>query len=254
MEAEAVEIPCPSCKAKESVPADATERRCRSCNAHYRFLRCWRCHETAQVSGNISRGDHWVCPGCRIKVDVPFFRKPAFSSASTLHDLLESKGLLGDDPDVRTFGGFRVTRRSGFDLPKRALCSVNCTPVDVRIVVVGGRQIASIPYEELTDVDITMASALNALLTTTVMRIASRKGEVFLHNGAMTPDAMRSAFSPLFTRMEAAKVEASTAPVRDDDPAVQLERLTRLRDSGALTEEEFQAARAPLVQRLLDSR
>jgi hypothetical protein len=185
---------------------------------------------------------------------VPFFGKPAFSSASTLHDLLEAKGLLGDDPDVRAFGGFRVTRGSGFDLPKRALCSVTCTPVDVRIVVVGGRQIVSIPYEELTDVEIAMASALHALLTTTVMRIASRTGHVALHNGAMTPDAMRSAFAPLFTRMEAAKPEAFKAPIRDDDPAAELERLIRLRDAGALTEEEFQAARAPLVQRLLDSR
>jgi Short C-terminal domain len=187
-------------------------------------------------------------------VDVPLFGKPALSSASTLHDLLESKGLLGDDPDVCAFGGFRVIRGSGFDLPRGALCSVNCTPVDVRIVVVGGRQIVSIPYEELTDVEIAMASALNALLTTTVMRIASRTGEVSLQNGAMTPDAMRSAFSPLFTRMEAAKGQVSKAPVRNDDPAAELERLTRLRDSGALTEEEFQAARAPLVQRLLDSR
>jgi hypothetical protein len=47
-----------------------------------------------------------------------------------------------------------------------------------------------------------------------------------------------------------AEPRESAAPT--NDALQQLERLTQLRNSGALTEDEFQLARQPYVKRLID--
>lgn len=78
---------------------------------------------------------------------------------------------------------------------------------------------------------------------------------MLLHHGELTPASIRNVLSPLFNRYEAAKHRSASevshaGAAAGDDPMSQLERLAKLRDAGALTEQEFQAARAPYVARL----
>jgi Short C-terminal domain len=89
----------------------------------------------------------------------------------------------------------------------------------------------------------------------TGMHIGSTDAEVLLHHGELTPPAIRRQMSPLFTRVETARRGRQAVPSQQqttDDPIAQLERLARLRESGILSDEEFQAARAPLVRKLTE--
>ena len=274
-----VELPCPKCGARQQLLADATECRCKDCGAHYHFLRCTGCKATAEVSDSAAYG--WKCPSCGSKANLSPLRKPEYGSATAFHKRLATMGLLSDDPDTRSIGGFTVIGGSGYEIQVKSVCSVSCTPTDVRLGIGGRDDVIVIPYTRLSAVELSgraetsgggfvgggfgptgavegmvVASVLNSLsrktTINTVLRIASHDGEIFLHHGAMTPATMRNEFSPLFTRFEAAQASTSSEHIVADDPTAQLERLTRLRDAGALTEDEFQAARAPHVRRLLD--
>jgi DNA-directed RNA polymerase subunit RPC12/RpoP len=282
-----VELPCPKCGAREHLPADARERRCKDCGSHYQFVRCTACDATVELPDSAAFG--WTCPSCRSQVKVSLLHQPKSGSAAGVHKQLARMGLLTDDPDTRSIGGFTVVGGTGYNIPVESVCSVSCTPTDIRVGIAGREDAIAIPYTRLSAVELSggaqtsggafigggfgptgavegmvIASVLNSLsrktTINTVLRIASRDGEIFLHHGAMTPATMRTEFSPLFTRFEAAQASTSSEHVVADDPTVvaddptaQLERLTRLRDAGALTEDEFQAARAPHVRRLLDS-
>jgi hypothetical protein len=276
-----VEIPCPKCKARAQLSGDAAELRCRGCSAHFRFVLCSSCGSTAQVGATLGRGPPWSCPSCETKSTLPVFGQPSFGSAAEIYRQLSTKGLLSDDPDKRTLGGFTMIGGNGYDIPVKSVCSVNCTPTDVRIVIAGLHDALALPYEALTAVELSggaqtsgggfigggfgatgaiegmaIASVLNALsrktTINTVLRVATGQGELFLHHGSVTPAIMRNTLSPLFTRFEASRATpVARAPA--EDPTTQLERLVRLRDAGALSEDEFQAARTPLVSRLLES-
>ena len=84
------------------------------------------------------------------------------------------------------------------------------------------------------------------------LRVSSRRGEIHLRHTIFTPDQLRVTFSPIFVYLQAA-THRPTQPSAADDPIAQLERLVKLRETGALREDEFQAARAPLVKRLTET-
>lgn len=99
-----------------------------------------------------------------------------------------------------------------------------------------------------------IASALNLLTTrtkiNTVICLQTRSSELFAHNNNETPDALRIRLSQVFNILRSQ--EQGQPPPGSRDPIEQLERLAQLRDSGVLSEEEFQAARAPLARRLAE--
>jgi hypothetical protein len=99
-----------------------------------------------------------------------------------------------------------------------------------------------------------IASVLNALTSTTsmdsAMRLGSTKGEVVVRHRLFDPRQLRDIFSPLCTRLEAAKRSPDHTP--PTDAVTQLDRLSKLRESGALSEAEFQAAKAPLIKQLTE--
>lgn len=99
-----------------------------------------------------------------------------------------------------------------------------------------------------------IASALNLLTTrtriNTVVCLQTKSAELFVHNVLETPDAMRIRLSRVFSILRSRQHPEERSPARD--PLERLERLARLRDSGVLTEEEFQAAREPLVRQLAE--
>jgi hypothetical protein len=101
-----------------------------------------------------------------------------------------------------------------------------------------------------------VAAALNMLTTRTkidtVICVQTRSAELFFHHGGMTPDALRMVLSPVFTRLR----QQSAAPTAADaeDPNGQhvdvVDRLAKLADlhaSGALSNEEFSAAKTKLL-------
>jgi hypothetical protein len=103
-----------------------------------------------------------------------------------------------------------------------------------------------------------VATALNLLTTRTnidtVICLQTRTAELFVHHRHEAPDAMRIRLSQVFSILRSREAQGShnqgKPPVAD--PIEQLERLAKLHETGILTEEEFQAARLPLVQRLTE--
>lgn len=62
---------------------------------------------------------------------------------------------------------------------------------------------------------------------------------------------IRNVLSPLWTRYEAAKRAAESAPAPSaGDPVALLARLGELRDAGVLSDEEFAAKKAELLSRM----
>jgi hypothetical protein len=100
-----------------------------------------------------------------------------------------------------------------------------------------------------------VSTALNRLTTRTsidtVICLQTRTAELFVHNGLEAPNAMRMRLSQVFSILRSREPRLSTQDKpAADDPIEQLERLGKLREAGILTEEEFQTARLPFVQRL----
>jgi hypothetical protein len=280
-----VKLSCAKCQAKTTLRSEMTELTCPSCGAWYRFRHCDRCGAVNQVGSGAARGGSWRCLFCRQQNSIPMFGEWPESTAAENFRELARRGLLDWHADTRLVGGFTLVGGTGLSIKGGTVCSVVTFPDAVRVVAeVGDEAQMVIPYEKLTDVELgggatttgggfvgggfglggaaegmLIASALNAATRKTTvntgMHIGSTDAEVLLHHGELTPAAIRQQMSPLFTRLEAARRarEVGPSPQQEaEDPITQLERLARLRESGILSEEEFQAARARQVRRLTE--
>jgi hypothetical protein len=98
-----------------------------------------------------------------------------------------------------------------------------------------------------------IASVLNSLTRkskmNTGMRIGCTKGEILLHHAELAPDAIRRVLSPVFSGFEVAKHHGRPRSPQSDSVG-QLERLAVLHREGALSDDEFTAAK----RRLLDGK
>lgn len=82
----------------------------------------------------------------------------------------------------------------------------------------------------------------------TMVRLVTRKGEVVLFTNQATPEQIEIAFSEARMRIRnAADVPAVDNPFNSISVADELTKLLALRDSGVLTEEEFQRTKARLL-------
>jgi hypothetical protein len=277
-----VDIPCIVCSTIAHLRAGATELTCARCDGLYTFRACAQCGAVDQVGPKSALRGRWHCRFCARDNLVQQRTTPTLS-AQVRFDELESHGMTRLDPDVRLVTGFTHFGGTGFPIEPGSLCSVVSSSDGV--VVTAERRddkrfAAVIPYGDLTSLELeggarttgggfigggfgagaavegmVAASILNAASRRTkvnsVMRIGTRQEEVLLHHGKLTPVQIRRDLSPLFTRYEAAK-HSGRAQAAQHDPIAQLERLAKLREVGAITEEEFQAARAPYVHQLTD--
>jgi hypothetical protein len=200
---------------------------------------------------------------------------------ATFVQQLERHELPGGYDDELVTGGLTVVGGNGFAVTVGSTCSATCLPDSLLVVVErGDGDTVKIPFSEMTGLELSgpgrvitgrrffgggfgfegalegmaIASALSAATrkasVNSLLRIGSIRGEFLFHHGELTPEALRRRFSPAFTGHEAAERRRSVPQA--DDPVGQLERLDALRKSGAITEQEFQAARQPYVQRLTD--
>ena len=260
--------------------------KCPACKRLYMFLRCRDCdaisrvHRVSVGRAHHKRGD-WACEICGRKY-TPLVRMPC-ATAAELRASLENLGFVGDAPSARRLGAFAVVGANGYPLSAGDYVTVTCS--DAVVTLLGERNKSlciEIPYGKLTDLEIdgqgkqttdagligggfgargavegvAIASVLNAATRRTrvdsCLRISSAEGEVLLRHTIFTPDQLRVTFSPIFTRLKA-EARTGTPTPTPDDPVTQLERLAKLREAGALTEGEYQAARAPLAKRLTEA-
>lgn len=93
------------------------------------------------------------------------------------------------------------------------------------------------------------AAAINALTTksttNTFLRLLGRSVEVYLHTSAIDTSALRIQLSPAIVRVESNKLP--TAARAPDDLSGEIEKLHKLLGAGALTPEEFAAAKHKLL-------
>jgi hypothetical protein len=88
--------------------------------------------------------------------------------------------------------------------------------------------------------DLTAKTKVNSLV-----RISASDGELYVHHGAVPPEELRSLFAPAVNAVEArGAVRASSA----SDLTALLAKLADLHGSGALTDDEFQQAKAALLR------
>ena len=99
-----------------------------------------------------------------------------------------------------------------------------------------------------------IAGVLNALTSRTrietVLRIAGSALEIFVSTDAATPDQLTIQLSPVRARL--APAAATRTPPSENTGSItgELERLAALRDSGALSDDEFASLKASLIERL----
>jgi hypothetical protein len=96
-----------------------------------------------------------------------------------------------------------------------------------------------------------VAAILNAVTTktsvNTLLRITHPNWELILHTSQVAPDDLDLRLSPVLGRLRAREHRVASGPVRSDDLVAQLSRLADLHASGALTNDEFIAAKAQLL-------
>lgn len=94
-------------------------------------------------------------------------------------------------------------------------------------------------------VGVAIASALNALSreteVNTILHLAWNQGELFLHTSRFAPEQGRVLLSRSFTAVKGAHANVGS------DVASQLERISALQQAGALSAQEYQAAKSKIL-------
>lgn len=90
--------------------------------------------------------------------------------------------------------------------------------------------------------ELTTKSSINSLV-----RVTASGSEVILHDSTMTPDRLSLALSPILGRIRSRQVTSAPVETKDSDLSGELTRLAALHKTGALTDEEFSAAKARLL-------
>jgi len=103
---------------------------------------------------------------------------------------------------------------------------------------------------------IAIAGLLNAITTrtsiVTVLMVADDAHEAFFVNATMVPEDLRRLLSPVFVRLRQYQPRPEPSPAQtvsssNNDIVSKLERLSELRNSGILTEQEFNSAKVALL-------
>jgi hypothetical protein len=278
-----VELPCVVCGTVARLSEDAAVLNYVRCDAPYVFRKCEHCGAIDQVGAQATRERILHCNFCARASSLG--PKPSALTARERLRELEKFLVAGIDADVRHVGRFTHVGGNGFAITPGSVCSILTLPQAVVVTVALGERRPEpdvvIPYGELTGLELgsgarttggsflafgfdleeaaeslLAASVINALTRrtkiNTMLRIGCTRGEILLHHGKSTPDQIRIQLSPLFTRYAAVNTAVGPEHVTND-PLARLERLVKLPEVDAITEEEFQAARVRYARQLTDS-
>lgn len=98
-----------------------------------------------------------------------------------------------------------------------------------------------------------LSTILNALTTrttvTTLIRLTTDTGDLIFHHDVETPDSLRIRLMPVFGKIKQVK-ETNSAVVSAPDSVDRLVKLAELLDRGLLTQQEFDQAKAKLLDGL----
>jgi predicted RNA-binding Zn-ribbon protein involved in translation (DUF1610 family) len=271
---EQVRLPCPSCGRLSQVYADATKFVCPYCDAYFDLERCRHCGSPIQVKLGQKRG---LCPWCgllhkRRTLDTP--------TAAEMGAQLERQGvaLETDDPDRRILTGCTVIGGYGHEMTAGSRINLRFEADGIHLVVPAG-ETSVISYDSVRSLDIEgrgvirsgggfmgggfgakgavegmlVASVLNSMTSKTqietIISLRTRDWQLFLFWGQEPPDVLRRALAPVFGRLEAAREEtAAQAMPSANSLASELAKLDELHRSGALSSEEFQAAKRRMIE------
>jgi hypothetical protein len=264
-------VRCPECQASTSCAADAREFVCGVCGHRFGFVQCDACEACAALALERARSDQpWPCRWCGAKNRGP---GAVVVVANDLeHERLKWELLDAEDGRVPVTAGFVVTDGAGLGLPAGARCTTFCTRETLQLWVEPRGPRVELPHTDLTAIEFSGAGAgrtgrrfvgggygftdaivgtvgagaLNALTNRgkvdTTVTIRARQGEVVLQHDGYTGEQLRVQWQVAFSAMELQRRASAREPAVE--PAGQLERLVRLRDAGAITEAEFETARA----------
>lgn len=268
-----VELLCPACTEPSLVGAARQDWTCSSCG-HRHFVEvcknCFRILQRASTSRRIS------CPWCG---EPHSSWSPAPSTAGDLSEQLEELGLSSEHhhPDNRYLLGCAVVGGFGHDILAGARVNLLCREREIAIVT-GGDEVAAAAYEDVNLLEVggrgemrsgggfigggfglsgaaegmLVASVLNSLTSKTkVETLISLRTDhwqlILLYNKA-TPDAVRIELAPALARVDKALRSSKGAASSAGSTADELAKLAELHAAGVLTDTEFSAAKARLLE------
>jgi hypothetical protein len=282
-----VHAQCPDCGAFSEESAEAPEFRCGSCGVAHEIERCIHC-SIVFARAKIGWGAKTRCPGCDHVYRVAFGSavRAKFAELAACDDRRGVRADVWDDRSLSLrplvlLGGFgrEFARRRGvpccvvFNTDAIvATVAPDWVPaemsyVDVRIdfggpgavreggVFFGGGTTSAGAIEGMA-----LASILSAVTSRTryqtLIAVSDHRFGVVAMSARTTPDSLRLSLAPVFSRVRQPHSEvtnevpaAGVRAVEGPGLAAELSQLADLHRAGALTDSEFEAAKARVIAR-----
>jgi hypothetical protein len=271
-----VAILCSRCGAGIVGQSGAVDYTCSGCGLKAVLARCPSCSNAVHIHQELW-GRSVRCMGCGIAKGWGSWN----ASRLTLGDIAKTSKLdqkLMADPSRRIVSGV-VLGGSGYPIEVRVGCRLEFASDKVFIhYLFPGNQyqpVAAADYSEVISLQLggrgsvttgggwagggfgltgiitgaVLAGALNQMTARstieTIIHFQTTVGELILFNNQYTPEQLRIMLSPALSRIEAAHRKANTSAPSTID---QLRELGALRESGTITEDEFQSLKISLLK------
>jgi hypothetical protein len=266
---EVVELECPrSCGVVTPVAAGGATMSCSGCHEAFGFKLCQSCGHTCPTAG----AGAWKCTLCG--------NKNKSQVLSTAHAFDVDRRLLKDAAaagDSKVLTNCTILGGSGFPVEAGTRCGLFVGAEKIVILTLGSGA-CEIPWSEIEDVQfigngavktgggmwgggfgitgaaigILTATAINAATTRTSMdsciQLRTREGELIIHSGTYDPESLRIICSALVTSVEKARAASLRSPGGQTETAIdRLAKVKALHEAGALTDGEYEDARAKLA-------
>lgn len=269
MSNEHIMVPCSRCGLEVELPPQAGRFQCSQCGRKTAIVRCKKCRipQPAKM-GLLAVSSCW---NCKKTLDTGLM-----ASGCTAGDYADYQYRSGRDAGETVsvlpavyMGGH------GYKIPEETPCAVLFQKGALEIRKPEQPAI-TIPHREISAFELSgpgavqtgggfigggfglagaaagilTAGLINRLTTSTriltVVRIATESGELFFQTNAATPDELRLGLSESIAAIDAARTARHPGPPtgsRGAETVAELSELSRLREAGALTDEEFVAAK-----------
>jgi hypothetical protein len=274
-----ISLACAECGARSVVNPDALSFHCRSCTANNFFCTCTHCDGTSNIAGHRNEPPaRWECDWCMRTSSAPILARASMRTALQWHDDVTARGLSPDHRDGTAIGGFIVVGTTGSGLALGTPCSLRLSADRVEIRLPDGSKGLGFRYATLEQLEVSgrgpatpeelsgsvgraradrrpllarrSAGAAKPNVDTVLRMVAGSK-RVVLQDPRHTRDELRRIIAPMFAQWQVARTPSGDRPAVSFDTVVgQIERLARLRATGGISDQEFEALRARVVGEL----
>jgi hypothetical protein len=274
-----VTLACAECGARSIVEPDAPRFRCRTCTANNFFCTCSHCNGTSIIAGRRNEPPaRWECDWCMRTSSAPILARASMRTALEWHDDVTARGLSPDQRDGTAIGGFIVVGTTGSGLALGTPCTLRPLSDRIEITLPDGSKGLGFRYATLDTLEVSgrgpatqeelsgsvgrprserrPLTALRGATTPkpnvdTVLRMVAGSKRVVLQDPRHTREELSRIVAPLIAQWTAARKPSDHPPAVSFDALVgQLERLARLRATGGISAQEFEALRARCVSEL----